>query len=733
MAPEQIQGGEVDLRSDVFSFGVLLFEMLSGKLPFRGEHEAAMVYSIVNEEPQSLDQFRQDVSPLLVNLIAKCLEKDPADRYQHMDDIVSELRRAQKKTSRVMRAPAFPTASQSSPPMPTGALPQVETPTTSGASPVWKRPLVRYGTAGLVVLLIGALGWFALASKSIVVNPNMSTRVLQVPFTQYSYPSLSPDGKWIAFPAGNANGEWDIYYMHVGGGEPRRITSDATFFIQQSADISPDGSQIVYDKPSANGSTYDIFAISALGGTSRKLTERGGSGQWRPDGARVGFIRQPTNSRILSESPYIEFWSVAADGSDLRKEFEDTLFVARGGYRYNFCWSHDGKSVAWIRSVSPESQVLITRDLRTGEEKQLTEGNENIDAMEWTKDDRIIFSSNRGGNTNLWAIPASGGDVVQVTKGAGPDIAVSFAGSGNDLVYLQQQKVGFLWTANIDGSSMRQISFDEREIWEPSFSPDGKRIAFVMNDPDPLKEQCDVYVVDREGNNRRKLTNGLPNARFPLWSPNGRWLSYVVFPSGVGGDTLRPRTYVVDPENPGAPKLAGDFVGHLWADNDHMVATDSRNSYLLTVSTGATRRFMEDSIAVWYYDNGRSLGYFDWRRATAGWWIVDSQPAAASDLLKQTGDVVRPVIRGTARKISSSPNFLGRWTSRPSQTGTFLQFESPNRVRSISFKGGKETVLAARFVGLRNRSIEPSYDGKEVVFVAPRLSSRLVMLENVFQ
>lgn len=734
MAPEQIQGGEVDLRSDVFSFGVLLFEMLTGKLPFRGEHEAAMVYSIVNEEPQSLEQFRQDVSPLLVNLITKCLEKDPADRYQHMDDIVSELRRAQKKTSRVMRASAFPAASQPSAPMPTGTLSQAEIPPTRVTSPVWKSPMVRYGIAGLAVLFIVALGWFALSPKGITVNRDMTTRVLQVPFTQYSYPSLSPDGKWIAFPAGNANGEWDIYYMHVGGGEPRKITSDATFFIQQSADISPDGSQIVYDKPSPDGSTYDIFAISALGGTSRKLAERGGSGQWRPDGARVGFIRQPTNSRIRSESPYIEFWSVAADGSDLRKEFEDTLFVTRGGYRYNFCWSHNGESVAWIRSFSPESQVLVTRNLRTGEERQLTEGKENIDAMEWTKDDRIIFSSNRGGNTNLWAIPASGGEVVQVTKGAGPDIAVSFAGSGNDLVYLQQQRVGFLWTANIDGSSMRQISFDEREIWEPSFSPDGKRIAFVMNDPDPLKEQCDVYIVDREGNNRRKLTNGLPNARIPVWSPNGRWLSYVVFPSEVGADTVRPRTYVVDSENPGAPKLAGSFVGHLWADDDHMIAIDPRNSYLLTISTGASRRFMEDSIAVWYYDNGTSIGYYDWRRASAGWWMMNIQPTAVSDLLKQEGDVVKPVVRGAPRKISSSPGFLaGRWTSRPSQSGTFLQFDSPDRVRSISFKSGKETVLAARFVGLRNRSIEPSDDGREVVFVAPRLSSRLVLLENVFR
>ncbi len=106
MAPEQIQGGEVDARSDIFSFGVLLFEMLTGKTPFRGEHEAAMVYSIVNEEPQAIDQLLPTLSPVMVNLIQRCLEKDPNDRYQHFDDIVADLRRAKRKTGKVSRSPA---------------------------------------------------------------------------------------------------------------------------------------------------------------------------------------------------------------------------------------------------------------------------------------------------------------------------------------------------------------------------------------------------------------------------------------------------------------------------------------------------------------------------------------------------------------------------------------------------------------------------------------------------
>ncbi|HEY6952143.1 MAG TPA: protein kinase [Bacteroidota bacterium] len=103
MAPEQIQGGEVDTRSDIFSYGVLLFEMLTGQLPFRGEHEAAMVYSIVNEEPSPLTKFKPDLSPELDRIIGRALEKDPEDRYQSVADMVSELRREKKKTARVVR------------------------------------------------------------------------------------------------------------------------------------------------------------------------------------------------------------------------------------------------------------------------------------------------------------------------------------------------------------------------------------------------------------------------------------------------------------------------------------------------------------------------------------------------------------------------------------------------------------------------------------------------------
>ncbi len=731
MAPEQIQGGEVDLRSDIFSFGVLLFEMLSGKLPFRGEHEAAMVYSIVNEEPEDIQNFKPEVSPIVASLIQRCLEKNAGDRFQSMQEVVIELRRSQRKTSRVMREPMSVPLADSSARLVSGISRAADVPAPAQLA---RNPFVSYAAVGFAILLLGAIGWILFAPSGIAVNPDMTTRVLQVPFTQYSYPSLSPDGKWIAFPAADASGKWDIYYMHVNGGEPRKITSDGSIFIQQSASISPDGSQIVYDKPNAEHTSHDMYAISALGGISRKLAERATIPLWRPDGNRVGFIRVPTDSHIRSESDFVEFWTVGGDGQDVRREFKDSLFVPKGGYRFSFCWSPDGKSIAWIRSFSGSSQVLLVRELETGKERELTKGNENIDAMQWTVDGRIIFSSNRGGNTNLWVIPASGGEALQVTKGGGPDLSVSVAGSGNELVYLQQQPVGFLWTAGVDGSTLRQITFDQREIWEPSFSPDQKRIVFVMNDPDPLTQRSDLYVVDADGNNRRRLTTGNAQTRLPLWSPDGRRIMYTAPPTQQAADTGAPKLYVVDADNPGAPRLSGKYFGITWWDDDHVLSLDGTRSHINKLSTGETRRFFTDSLSVWSILDGRRLVYYDRRNATRGWWVVDIAPTKPADLMAQSIDnIVMPQTRGAARKISSSPGFLARWTTTMSRSGEVLQFAGDDKVRRISFARGTDNILPARFPGITSRSIDLSRDGSTVVFVTPRLSSRLVLLQNVFK
>ncbi|MBL7995053.1 protein kinase [bacterium] len=107
MAPEQIQGQEIDARADIFSFGVVLYEMLTCNTPFRGEHEAAMMYSILNEEPQPIQKFREDISSELLHILHRALEKDPEERYQTVKDMTIDIRRMKKESTRVVRTQNF--------------------------------------------------------------------------------------------------------------------------------------------------------------------------------------------------------------------------------------------------------------------------------------------------------------------------------------------------------------------------------------------------------------------------------------------------------------------------------------------------------------------------------------------------------------------------------------------------------------------------------------------------
>lgn len=176
MPPEQLQGGEVDARSDIFSFGVLLFEMFTGRLPFKGEHEAALMYSIVNEAPDSLLARRPDAPAELERIINRALEKDPEDRYQHVDDVVSELRKIKKQSARVSR-PVISGATRIEPPAPAAyPIPAAErvsqTVQASAAAvsePVRESriPLIAGAAAGFLALCIAAYFLFFPPTKSI--------------------------------------------------------------------------------------------------------------------------------------------------------------------------------------------------------------------------------------------------------------------------------------------------------------------------------------------------------------------------------------------------------------------------------------------------------------------------------------------------------------------------------------------------------------------------------------
>ncbi len=161
MAPEQLQGGEVDARSDIFSFGVLLYELLTRQFPFRGDHEAAMMYSIVNEEPESIAKYIPDVSSELVHIFGRALEKNPEDRYQSIHDMVIDLRRLKKDSTKVHRTsmPAIPITSRADVRSSTADMPASNVSPENKTSKKKNRSLIFSGAA-VLMLLLGIAGYY---------------------------------------------------------------------------------------------------------------------------------------------------------------------------------------------------------------------------------------------------------------------------------------------------------------------------------------------------------------------------------------------------------------------------------------------------------------------------------------------------------------------------------------------------------------------------------------------
>ncbi len=708
MAPEQIQGEEVDARSDIFSYGVLLYEMLTGRGPFRGEHEAALVYSIVNEDPHPLEETRTDVPQTVIHLINRSLEKDPADRYQSMSEIVGELRHARKQSGRVSRMIPAQKPTSGVP----GVVAAAPTEPVSAGRPEPAPPRRRWivPAAAGAVIVVAALAFLVLSGGRPTLNPDMTFRVLQLPYSEIEYPGLSPDGNWIAFPASDVNGHWDVYYMNASVGEPRRVTFDSSFKVG-FVDVSPDGGQIVYERRDQSGGPANIHVISSLGGISRKVAERGMSPRWSPDGKRIGLLRVGTGVVHGSESSDFEVWSVTPDGRDERRELIDT--VGMRWSRISYAWSPDAGSLAWLRTFPEGNQEIFIRDLATEDERQLTSDGKNIDEVFWLSNDQIVFSSNRTGNTNLWLIPSSGGEPVQLTKGSGPDLSIKASSDGQTLLYLQQQPVGNIWVSGLDGTGLRQVTFDERHRIDPSFSPDGKRLAYVMADSDPLTQARYLYMSDRDGANARQLTVGEEYVEWPLWSPDGKWISFASRPADEPPDSAR--VYLLDATSPGSPRSIGRGRWYTWANADTLITSFWRRCWLTFVDGRAQEPTSPESLYVTPI-RGFSLSVvWNPRPGERGWQLAAGYSPDLSILRRAE---LLPVPQ-TYLCMDASQEHM--YYTR--QAGELWRY---------SFIKRKEEKIPGTFPGIAH-SYSISHDGREIVYTDQRLSAKLVMIEDLFE
>jgi Tol biopolymer transport system component/serine/threonine protein kinase len=502
MSPEQAEGKKVDARSDIFSFGSVLYEMVTGRRAFHGDSKLSTLSAILKDDPKPVSSITPDVPRDLDKIISHCLRKDPDRRFQHMADVKTLLDDLKEESD-------------------SGKLTGITARVTTG-----RKPGLVWAIAGTVVLLLvgaGAGFWF--------LRPAPHAVLKTVPLTSYPgrqiTPAFSPDGKQVAFAwNGEKEDNFDIYVKLVDAGTPLRLTSSPA--PDWGPAWSPDARYIAFCRGFSDHA--EIWMIPALGGAERKLGEAapqsGGCGlSWSPDGKFLALV-----DKNVPREPYSLFLLSVETGHKRRLTSTPAEYIGDFGPQF----SPDGKTLAFVRSsstLSGEIYVLpVTPDGRPlSEPRRLTHDDRSILGGDWTADGRrIVYSSGQSVSTNLWTIPASGGipERLAVAGENAADLSVSRVGSR--LVYERDVLDLNIWRIPGPNSSDRK-SAPSRFIastqvdMEPQFSPDGKKIAFNSS----RSGSNEIWTCDREGRNPVQLTssNGPPLGS-PRWSPDSLWIAF---------------------------------------------------------------------------------------------------------------------------------------------------------------------------------------------------------------
>ena len=538
MSPEQASGSPLDERSDIFSFGVVLYEMLSGARPFTGATEVDLMHAIVHANPAPLPQ---DIPVALRISVEKALEKDPADRYQGMRELVVDLRRAARRPVE----------------LPSSAASAI-THKARLASPAWIVAATILGLAGLTAL------WLRLRPPE--PGPQLKTILLTADQGMQAEPAISPDGKQVAYSWDAGKGEHSsIYVKLVGAASPLRLTNEAGA-VDHSPAWSPDGGYIAFCRTSGSGS--EILRVPALGGPVRRVArvkECGWGLSWSPDGK---FMASPDQAAQEARSIVL----VSVESGQAQKLTSPPVDYYYGDLSPRF--SPDGKSLLFVRARSGGDRNIYVIGLGVdgtaqGEPRKVSGIGEypDIIGVDWMPDGRrIVYSDGYFGS--LLSIPATGGNAIPLMTEAGDRVgALSVSRIGRRMVYQRILTDRNIWRIpgphsllERGGAATRFIASTEWD-WSPQYSPDGKKIVFES----ARSGTPELWVCDAEAQNAVQLTN-FPGAGLgsPRWAPDSGSIAFdhelygnkhISVISIEGG---KPRRLTADPSNEVRPSWSRD-------------------------------------------------------------------------------------------------------------------------------------------------------------------------------
>jgi eukaryotic-like serine/threonine-protein kinase len=533
MSPEQVRGKELDARTDLFSFGAVLYEMCTGTLPFRGDTSALIFNAILERAPVAPVRLNPDVPAELERIINKALEKDRNLRCQTASEISTDLKRLKRELE-------------------SGRTTTVEIAPATSAQPLRRRSKLAWRMAVAAALLLAAgLAWVfrpALPPPRVVGSVPITndlfpkqnfvtdgarlylgeavaghealgqvsaeggeTSQIATPFPNVQVFDIAPNHSSLLAGSFVTGGETElaVWLLPIPSGPPRRLGDVHA----HSAGWSPDGHQIVYATESS------LYLVKNDGSGSRKLTTVDGvpfAPVFSPDGTHLRFTIYDAKTNLGS------LWEVAVDGTALhpllpgRKERDECCgrWTPDGQY-FVFQSVRQNVSNLWIRAEKAGNFRKIT-----SEPVQLTTGPLSFSNPVPSKDGKKLFVIGEKLRGELVRYDAGSRQFMPYLGGISAS-EVEFSRDGQWVTYVTFPE-DILWRSRVDGSERLQLTYPPVEAYMPSWSPDGTRIAFMSRPGKVVK----IVVVPAAGGNAQELTSEQRNEADPSWSPGGILLSF---------------------------------------------------------------------------------------------------------------------------------------------------------------------------------------------------------------
>jgi serine/threonine protein kinase/Tol biopolymer transport system component len=692
MSPEQARGEELDARSDLFSFGAVLYEMVTGRPAFKGSTSAVIFDAILNRTPESPASINPQVPPTLGDIIYKALERDRETRYQSAADIRADLKRLRRDST-------------SGYALPPAAAPQHRAPTRMWVTAVG----VVAALAIALVLLFRQFGGEPASS-----NPwaEHRLRLFLSSAETVAQASLASDAGTIVYTS-IENGQRDLFLSRAAGGARVRVTNDAaTEFDPQ---LSPDGETIVFARlvPGREGE-LEICTTPAFGGTVTPIIPGGRHPVWSPDGRRIAFVRQTAGA-----APTV---AVAdANGGNVRVLLETDATYIRFG---TVTWSPDGSQLAVERSMGGVTGEIWMVPVAGGQARRLWQDPPEVFSHSpvFTADGSgIVHSSNRGGATNLWLMFTNGRAPAQLTTGPGPDEYPTVSRTGTLAFSNTRVRHVLLLHDDVSGAP-RELLSHSWFLWAPVFSPTRREIAVSRSEPDGSWR---IWMVPLDGAPPRRLTSGTTPEIYPRFTPNGDAVTYSAWSPQADRVWTVPRT-----GGPGTPITPARDDDDAYAD----VSPDGRWVAFARSEAGVARvhvapfdsKERHEGVLV---DGGPARRLTDGPSTTPRW-SPDSRWIAYSPTRTAGGGIFVIAADGTGgRQLSRTGGWPVWW---PDQSRIAFWTVGPTgdqEIQVVPLKGGTASTLRGITFTGTNHPFDVSATGQIVRTDAVHLNTEVWLME----